>query len=125
MESSSYLVVMALCLVVTLPLEWAFDARVYRRPRRTARALVPVIVVFYLWDVLAIARGHWDFADVYVTGVVLPLGVPLEELVFFIVIPLCALLSYESVRNLLGRRVGWFESLRSRPPATSSDGSGV
>jgi lycopene cyclase domain-containing protein len=125
MQSSSYLVVMALCLVVTLPLEWAFDARVYRRPGRTARALVPVIVVFYLWDVLAISRGHWDFADAYVTGVVLPLGVPLEELVFFIVIPLCALLSYESVRNLLDRRVGWFESLCNRPPATSTDGSGV
>jgi lycopene beta-cyclase len=114
MEPLSYLVVMALCLVVTLPLEWAFDARVYRRPARTIRALWPVVVVFYLWDVMAIARNHWFFADAYVTGVVLPLGVPLEELVFFIVIPLCALLSFESVRNLLGHQVGWFESLRSR-----------
>ncbi len=124
MEASSYLVVMAACVVVTLPLEWAFDARVYRRPVRTARALVPVIVVFYLWDAWAISRDHWDFADSYVTGVVLPLGVPLEELVFFVVIPLCALLSYESVRNLLGGQVGWFESLRSRMGASQAVGGG-
>jgi lycopene beta-cyclase len=125
MESVSYLAVMALCLVVTLPLEWAFNARVYRRPARTVRALLPVVVVFYLWDALAIARDHWYFADDYVTGVVLPLGVPLEELVFFIVIPLCALLSFESVRNLLDRKVGWFESLRSRfaPSGTVRDGA--
>lgn len=109
---------MAACVAVTLPLEWAFDARVYRRPMRTARTLVPVVVVFYLWDVVAISRDHWFFAESYVTGVVLPLGVPLEELVFFVVIPLCALLSYESVRNLLGGRVVWFESLRAGAMAT-------
>lgn len=116
---------MAACVAVTLPLEWAFDARVYRRPMRTARALGPVVVVFYLWDAVAIARDHWFFAESYVTGVVLPLGVPLEELVFFIVIPLCALLSYESVRNLLGGRVDWFESLRARANASRSGNGSV
>lgn len=116
---------MAACVAVTLPLEWAFDARVYRRPARTARALAPVIVVFYLWDAIAISRNHWDFAESYVTGVVLPLGVPLEELVFFVVIPLCALLSYESVRNLLGGKVGWFESLRTRMTATTTTKGGT
>ena len=31
------------------------------------------------------------------------LGVPVEELAFFVVIPICALLSYESVRWIRGR----------------------
>lgn len=115
MDKGQYLYVMAACLVVTLPLEWVFEARVYRRPRRTFMALAPVVVVFYLWDAVAIARDHWWFNPQYVTGWVLPLGVPFDELVFFVVVPLCALLSYESVRNLLDGRVGWISRLPFGP----------
>lgn len=98
---------MAGCLVVTLPLEWIFSARVYRRPVRTLKALAPVVVVFYLWDAVAIARGHWFFAEQYVTGWRMPLDVPFDEFVFFVVVPICLLLSYESVRNILDGRVTW------------------
>jgi lycopene cyclase domain-containing protein len=55
-----YLLLMAACLVVTLPLEFAFGARVWRRPRRLFVALVPPVLVFAVWDVLAIAREHWS-----------------------------------------------------------------
>jgi lycopene beta-cyclase len=105
MEPFQYLLVMGGCVLITLPLEFVFDARVYRRPRLLVRAVSPVVVLFYLWDAWAIARGHWWFDRRYVTGVEAPLGVPLEELVFFIVIPICALLTIESVRNLLEGRV--------------------
>jgi lycopene cyclase domain-containing protein len=110
MDRGQYLAVMAACLVVTAPLEWVFDARVYRRPLRTLRALVPVVVVFYLWDAVAIARGHWDFDPAYVTGWTMPLGVPFDEFAFFLVVPVCALLSYESVRNIRDGRIGWLPS---------------
>lgn len=101
MDRFQYLALMGLCLALTLPLEFAFRARVYRRPRRLLRTLAPVVGVFYVWDAVAIARGHWWFDRRYVTGIELPLGVPLEELVFFVAIPLCALLTFEAVRNLL------------------------
>jgi lycopene cyclase domain-containing protein len=118
MDRGQYLAVMAACLVVTAPLEWVFDARVYRRPLRTLRALVPVVVAFYLWDAVAIARGHWDFDPGYVTGWTMPLGVPFDEFAFFLVVPVCALLSYESVRNILDGRIGWL-------PRAAASGSGV
>jgi lycopene cyclase domain-containing protein len=101
MDRFQYLALMGICLALTLPLEFVFRARVYRRPRRLLRTLVPVVGVFYVWDAVAIARGHWWFDRRYVTGIELPLGVPLEELVFFVAIPLCALLTFEAVRNLL------------------------
>ena len=98
-----YLLVMAACLVITLPLEFVFSARVYRRPQRLLLVLVPVAIVFVALDALAIIRDTWWFNPRYVTGWQLPFDVPLEELVFFAVIPLCALLTYESVRRILGR----------------------
>jgi lycopene beta-cyclase len=101
-----YLLVLAGCLAITLPLEFVFSARVYRRPRRLLRALALPLVLFVVWDVVAIARGSWSFNDQYVTGWHLPLDLPVEELLFFIVIPICALLTYESVRRVLGETRG-------------------
>jgi lycopene cyclase domain-containing protein len=103
MDRYQYLLLMATCAVGTLPLEWAFRARVYRRPRRLVRALWLPFVVFVVWDAVAIARGHWTFSSKYTTGWHIPFDVPVEELAFFVVIPICALLSYESVRGILKR----------------------
>lgn len=102
MDRYQYLLLMGGCFLITLPLEVVFGARVWRRPVRLLKVVGPVVAIFYGWDIVAIARGHWTFSDRYTTGVVLPGGVPLEELVFFVIIPICALLSYEAVRNLLG-----------------------
>ncbi len=98
-----YLLLMAGCLLVTLPLEFVFGARVWRRPRRLLFALVPTVVLFAVWDIAAIARGHWSYNARYVTGRELPGNLPVEELTFFIVIPICGLLTLEAVRRILER----------------------
>lgn len=99
MDRYQYLLLMAACLAVTLPLEFVFWARVYRRPRRLVRTLWLPLVAFLTWDVIAIARGHWDFTERYVTGWQLPGSVPVEDLTFFVVIPTCALLTFEASRR--------------------------
>jgi lycopene cyclase domain-containing protein len=94
---------MAGCLLVTLPLEFVVGARVYRRPRLLLRAVLPVVLVFSVWDVAGILAGHWSYNPAYVTGVRLFFGMPLEEFVFFIVVPICGLLAYEAVGIILDR----------------------
>ena len=96
-----YLLLMARCLAITLPLELVLGARVYRRPLRLLRALVPVVVVFSVWDVVGIIRDHWTYSPHYTTGWHLPLSMPVEELVFFVTIPICGLLTYEAVGRVL------------------------
>ncbi len=104
MNHYQYLILMGLCLVLTLPLEFVFSARVWRRPRRLARALWPVIVIFGGWDIWAVAADHWSFSRRLTTGVDLPGGLPVEELVFFLVVPVCGILTFEAVRNMTERR---------------------
>ena len=103
MDEFQYLALMGACLIVTLPLELIVGARVWRRPGRLLRALVPTVIIFLAWDTLAIARHHWGFNERYLIGWSLPADVPIEELVFFIAIPICGLLTLEAVRRLLGR----------------------
>lgn len=100
MSAYEYLLLMGACLLITLPLELLFSARVYRRWKLLLGALIPVILFFSLWDIFAIARDHWTYNQQFVTGIHIG-NLPLEELVFFIVIPICALLSYEAVGTVL------------------------
>ena len=101
MERGEYLVVMGLCLLITLPLELLLGARVWRRPRRLLVALVPLLVVYTVWDAAMIAAGSWSYSEDKLTGILLPFELPLEELVFFVVVPICGLLTLEAVGNVL------------------------
>lgn len=105
MKHLSYLLVLLACLVGTAPLELFLGTRVYARWRRLALTLLPVVVVFVVWDLLAIRAGHWGYDPAQTTGVSLG-SLPLEELLFFLVIPVCAVLTLEAVRAVKGWRVG-------------------
>ncbi len=100
MDRWQYLIVLGACLLVTAPLE-IFGDGVYRQARRAAFAILPVAAVFVVWDAVAIAAQIWTYNPKYVTGVHLPADIPLEELLFFIVIPLCGLFTYNAVDTIL------------------------
>jgi lycopene cyclase domain-containing protein len=97
-----YLIVLGLCLAITVPLEW-FPPGVYRQPVRLLRAVAPVAVVFLVWDAIAIAAGVWTYNPDYISGMHIPFRIPIEELLFFVVIPLCALLTYNAVTAIVDR----------------------
>lgn len=96
----TYLLILAGCLAVTLPLE--VFARVYRQPLRLLLTLIPVVGFFTVFDEWAIWRGHWAFDSRQILGVELPFDLPVEEVLFFAVVPVCTLLTYEAVRRLTG-----------------------
>jgi lycopene cyclase domain-containing protein len=99
-----YVLILVACLVGTLPLEFALRTRVYARWPRLLGALLPVLIIFGLWDVAAIRSRWWHYDPRYLVGVTLPGRLPLEELLFFLVIPTCAVLTLEAVRS---RRPDW------------------
>ncbi len=99
-----YLAVLAASLAGALWLEPVLRVGVLRRWRRLLLTLVPVAVVFVAWDLAAIAAGHWSYDDSQLVGVWLPGRLPLEEVLFFLVVPLCSVLAFEAVRTVLARR---------------------
>ncbi len=101
MDRFQYLLLMLGCLVLTLPLEFLFDARVWRRPLRLLGAVAPTLAIFVAWDLWATANGTWSFNKRYTLGIELPGGMVIEEFVFFVTIPICTLLTLEAVRNIL------------------------
>jgi lycopene cyclase domain-containing protein len=106
MRHLTYLAVLTACLLSALWLEPVLRVGVLRQWRRLLRALIPVAVVFSLWDIAAIAAGQWRYDRGQLIGVTLPGRLPLEEVLFFLVVPLCSILGFEAVRTVLRRRDG-------------------
>ena len=102
MRSLGYLAVLVFCVVGTLPLELFLGVRVYHQWRRLALTLLPVVAVFVTWDLYAIAAGHWSFDSSQLLGVTLPGDLPLEEVLFFVVVPIASVLALEAVHRVRG-----------------------
>jgi lycopene cyclase domain-containing protein len=102
----TYLAVLAGCLAAALWLEPVLRVGVLRRWRRLAVAVLPVAAVFLAWDLAAVAAGQWRYDLRQVCGLRLPGGLPLEEVLFFLVVPVCAVLGFEAVRAVLRAPAG-------------------
>jgi lycopene cyclase domain-containing protein len=98
----AYAGMLAFCLLGTLPLNWFFLLGVLGKVRRLVLSIAPVFVVFVLWDVAATLARHWRF-DPSQTLPIRVWGLPVEELGFFVVIPLAGLLTYEAVGVVMAR----------------------
>ena len=115
---------------MTAPLELVLRVRVYARWRRLLLAVLPEFVVFVAWVLYAIAQGHWDYYGDLTLGVRLPGGIPVEEVLFFLVVPVCSVLALEAVRKVTGWDAGYpaeeadrRELLRARGHSPSSASS--
>jgi len=81
-------------------LEIAFKVQVLRRIRRAAVAILPIAAIFLIWDALAVAHHDWYFDPNQILGIIGPFHIPLEEYLFFLVVPLAAIMTIEAVRGV-------------------------
>ena len=94
-------------LVVAAPIALSFDRKVFFVQFWPSVLLSSLIVgiPFLAWDVLAAGAGIWGFDPAHAGRAVL-LGLPLGELLFFLVVPFSCLFVYEVLAAYLpGARV--------------------
>jgi lycopene cyclase domain-containing protein len=108
----SYLAMLGFVVVASFWLEFAFRLRVLRDPVRLIKTLALSTPIFILWDAYAIANDHWFFNPELTTGIYGPLGIPLEEYLFFLIIPIAAILTLEGVNNFLPTVKQWLATVR-------------
>jgi len=96
MKGEYFLVLLA---TIFFPLILSFSKKMnfYKKPIRLVSAIAIPAIVYIVWDVLATEAGHWGFNEKYVTGIFI-FNLPVEEILFFIVIPFCSLFLWESVK---------------------------
>jgi lycopene cyclase domain-containing protein len=63
-------------------------------------SIFPVSIFFLIWDAYAISQGHWYFDSKQILGIFGPFGIPLEEFLFFTIVPMAAIMTIEGVRTV-------------------------
>jgi len=94
---SKYLAI--LLLSVFFPLLFSFypALKFWRNFKALIFALAVVIIIFGSWDIFSTWRGHWYFNPQGILGVRI-VNLPLEEWLFFIVIPFCCIFTWEALK---------------------------
>lgn len=105
----SYMAMLAFVLVASGWLEFAFKIRVWRNPIRLFATVLIVAPVFIVWDAYAISQGHWFFDPAQTLGIYGPLGIPLEEYLFFMTIPIASVLTFEGVNSAKRMVDAWLQ----------------
>lgn len=106
MRHYSYLAVLAGCLLGAGWLEVFLRTHVLARWRRLVLTLVPVLISYSLWDWYAIGAQQWSFDAEQTTGIWLASLLPLDEVLFFVIVPICSILAFEAVRSVRGWPAG-------------------
>jgi len=96
------------------PLVLSFDKKVgfYKQWKYVFPATIFPALLYIIWDVYFTRLGVWSFNDAYITGIKLA-GLPLEEVLFFFVVPYCCVFIYACIRsycpNLVNKKsADWF-----------------
>jgi lycopene cyclase domain-containing protein len=95
------------------PLALSFDKKVafYKNWKPLFWGTIAMMAVFIPWDILFTIEGIWSFNDAYLCGIRI-FHLPLEEWLFFIVVPYACIFIYECVKayfsDVLKKTGNWF-----------------
>ena len=95
-----YVAMLTFTVVGSFWLEIVLKIRVLKRIKRALMSIIPIAILFLIWDAYAVANGHWKFDPDQVLGIYGPFGIPLEEYLFFIIVPMAAIMTIEGVRSV-------------------------
>lgn len=81
------------------PLILSFDKKVafYTKWASLFKAMILPAFFYIAWDILFTKSGVWSFNKDYITGIKI-FNLPIEEVLFFFVVPYCCVFIYECVR---------------------------
>lgn len=84
--------------IILVPLLLSFESKVqfYKKLAAYGFSIAIVSTLFIFWDIFATFRGDWAFNPQYTMGLDF-LGLPIEEILFFITVPYSVIFIYESL----------------------------
>ncbi|MEO6539446.1 MAG: lycopene cyclase domain-containing protein [Ferruginibacter sp.] len=88
------------------PLALSFDKKVafYKNWKYLFPAMIIPALLYIVWDMYFTAKGVWSFNPDYISGIKL-YNLPLEEVLFFFIVPYCCVFIYACIRAYFSKLV--------------------
>jgi lycopene cyclase domain-containing protein len=92
----NYLILDVLIILFPFLLSFKWKFPYYRYYKALFPAIAVVGITYIIWDAIVTARGDWWFNYEYLSGITI-IGLPLEEILFFVVVPYSCIFIYENL----------------------------
>jgi lycopene cyclase domain-containing protein len=97
----NYLYIDVLIIVFPLIFSFVWKFKYYKFYKPLGASILIVGGSYIIWDALVTSRGDWWFNYEYLSGPEI-LGLPIEEIMFFIVVPYACIFIYENLVYFVG-----------------------
>jgi lycopene cyclase domain-containing protein len=103
-----YAVVLLFVAVCAIGVNLGFGLRITHLWRAFIATDLVILVIYTGWDLWAVENHNWSFDRAQIMGLRLIAGLPIEEILFFIIVPLMTVLTYLALSKLMksNRAVG-------------------
>lgn len=100
MAQFQYLMVLAFIGSCAVFVNFGFKLRISSKWKLFLMTDVVILVIYLAWDFWAVSKGSWYFDREQTVGLYLFSRLPIEEVLFFIIVPLMVVLTYLALIKL-------------------------
>ena len=102
MEHLHYSYVLIFVAICAVGVNFGFKLRFSKKLKLFLFTDALILVVYLIWDFWAVSKGSWFFDPDQILGVMLLGKLPIEEVLFFIIVPMMSILTYLALTKLTG-----------------------
>ena len=102
MENLHYAYVLIFVAICAVGVNFGFKLRFSKKLKLFLFTDSLILVIYLIWDFWAVSKGSWFFDSDQILGIMLFGMLPLEEVLFFIIVPMMTVLTYLALIKLTG-----------------------
>lgn len=102
MENLHYAYVLIFVAICAVGVNFGFKLQFSKKLKLFLLTDSLILVIYLIWDFWAVSKGSWYFDSNQIIGIMLLGTLPIEEVLFFIIVPLMTVLTYLALVKLTG-----------------------
>ncbi|MCX6457021.1 MAG: lycopene cyclase domain-containing protein [Actinobacteria bacterium] len=102
MENLNYAYVLFFVTICAIGVNFGFKLQISKKLKLFLFTDSLILVTYLIWDFWAVSKGSWFFDSNQILGIMLLGKLPIEEVLFFIIVPLMSVLTYLALVKLTG-----------------------
>ena len=102
MENLHYAFVLIFIAICAIGVNFGFKLQFSKKLRLFLLTDSLILVIYVIWDFWAVSKESWFFDSDQILGIMLLGKLPIEEVLFFIIVPMMTVLTYLALTKLTG-----------------------